>query len=60
MLSSDNCIAVGWNQTSVNGDTWKNYGGYDEEKDECIPYNCLTMNKHWYLFDEEKGGLKCD
>ena len=51
MLSDDNCIAVGWNQTSVNGDTWANYGGYDEETDECIPYNLHSMDKHWFLFE---------
>lgn len=45
-------IAVGWNQTSVNSDDWGNKGGYDEENDEPIPYNCLTMNEHYWLFDE--------
>lgn len=47
-------IAVGWNQTSVNADTWCDYG-YDEEKDESIPYNCLTMEDHWWLFHEEEN-----
>lgn len=45
-------IAVGWNQTSVNCEDWSNFGGYDEENDEPIPYNCLTMNRHYWLFDE--------
>ena len=45
-------IAVGWNQTSVSGEDWSNFGGYDEENDVGIPYNCLTMDKHWWLFDE--------
>lgn len=45
-------IAVGWNQTSVAADDWSNKGGYDEENDEPIPYNCLTMNEHYWLFDE--------
>lgn len=45
-------IAVGWNQTSVVADDWSNKGGYDEENDEAIPYNCLTMNEHYWLFDE--------
>lgn len=44
-------IAIGWNQTSVNGDTWANAGGYDED-DEPIPYNVLTGDKHWDLFKE--------
>jgi hypothetical protein len=52
MLNDENCIAVGFNQTSVNGDTWTNFGGYDEEKEEYIPYNILTGNKHWELFKE--------
>lgn len=47
-------IAVGWNQTSVTVESWENIGGYDEEKDEAIPYNCLTGDKHYWLFDELK------
>ena len=54
MLADDNCIAVGWNQTSVNADTWTTKGDYDEENDESIPYNCLTMDQHWWLFKEEE------
>jgi len=49
-------IAVGWNQTSVNTDTWCNAGGYDDVKDEPIPYNCLTGDMHYWLFDE----IVCD
>ena len=51
-------IAVGWNQTSVNGDSWYNAGGYDEEAEESLPYNCLTGDKHYGLFDElrKEGG----
>ena len=45
-------IAVGWNQTSVTCEDWSNFGGYDEENDASIPYNCLTMDKHYWLFDE--------
>lgn len=52
MYLDDDCIAVGWNQTSVNGDTWGNFGGYDEDNDEPIPYNCLTGTNHYWLFDE--------
>jgi len=48
-LEDENCIAIGWNQTSVNVDNWCNYGGYDEEKDEPIPYNINKGNKHWFL-----------
>lgn len=53
MCADGDCAAIGWNQTSVSGDTWAGAGGYDEEKDESIPYNFLTMDKHWWLFDEE-------
>lgn len=45
-------IAVGWNQTSVTGEDWSNFGGYDEENDAGIPYNCLTMDGHYWLFVE--------
>lgn len=54
MYADGGCIAVGWNQTSVNGDTWANFGGYDEDSEMCIPYNCLTGTKHYWLFDELK------
>ena len=49
----ENTMAIGWNQTSVNGDTWVNYGGYDEKKDIYLPYNLNSMDKHWYLFDKD-------
>lgn len=52
MFKDGDCIAVGWNQTSVTCENWENFGGYDEEKDESIPYNCLTGTEHWYLFDD--------
>lgn len=51
LIVDENCIAVGWNQTSVNGTTWDNCGGYDEENEQPIPYNCLTGDKHFWLFD---------
>lgn len=50
MEADPEIIAVGWNQTSVNADNWANAGGYDED-DEWIPYNCLTGDKHYWLFD---------
>lgn len=52
-------VAVGWNQTSVNADTWANAGGYDEEEEAARPYNCLADDPstwHYWLFDE----LICD
>ena len=48
---------VGWNQTSVNCDTWEGYS-YDEDKDETIPYNCLKQDEHYWLFDELKEETK--
>ena len=47
--------AVGWNQTSVNGDDWSNAGDtiLDEDGAEIgSPYNYKTGKKHWWLFDE--------
>lgn len=55
MLADEDCIAVAWNQTSVNENTWLSGGGYDEEKDEYIPYNLNSGEKHFYLFDESEG-----
>lgn len=56
LISDEDCIAVGWNGTSVNGTTWDNRAGYDEENERHIPYNCLTGNEHWWLFDELDRG----
>lgn len=46
----DDVIAIGWNQTSINADNWEYYD-IDEETDEGIPYNCLSGEKHWWLFE---------
>ena len=51
-LHNEECIAVGWNQNDINCGDWDNAGGYNKETDEFIPYNCLTMDQHWWLFDE--------
>lgn len=61
MFADENCIAVGWNQTSVNSESWICTGGYDEDEDEYLPYNCLSGKNHYWLFDElnkecEKNG----
>lgn len=58
ILAQNDIIAVGWNQTSVNADTWGNIGGYDESTGEYIPYNCLTGNQHFWVFDEFKEESK--
>lgn len=52
MLLQESIIAAGWNQTSVNADTWANAGGYNEEAEEEILYNCLTGTRHYWIFDE--------
>ena len=49
LLADDNCIAVGWNQTSVSSSFWFKY---NEETGKITPYNCLTMNDHFWLFDD--------
>ena len=52
LLADDDCIAVGWNQTSVSTAVWSRY---DEEADEENPYNCLHENDHFWLFDDLDG-----
>lgn len=52
LYDDPNCIAVGWNQTSVNATTWSTYE-HDDVKDESIPYNLSTGEGHWY-FDPAK------
>lgn len=44
-------VAIGWNQTSVNADTWAR-DNYDEEKDEQLGYNLETGTRHWFLIEE--------
>jgi hypothetical protein len=44
-------IAIGWNQTSVNGDTWETEN-YSEKADECAGYNLETGTRHWFLVEE--------
>lgn len=42
-------VAIGWNQTSVCGDTWATEN-YNEETEDYAGYNLETGNKHWFLF----------
>lgn len=53
MLKNKEIIAVGWNQTSICSNQWIQHK-YNEENDEYEPYNCLTGENHFWLFD----GLK--
>jgi hypothetical protein len=48
MYESGEWVAVAWNQTSVNADTWDQFD-FDEDKAE--PYNLNRFDKHWFLFD---------
>lgn len=54
MLADEDCIAVAWNQTSVNKNTWLSGGGYDEKTDDYIPYNLNGGERHFYMFDESE------
>lgn len=54
ILENDDVIAIGFNQTSVVGDTWLNFGGLDEDSGEYLPYDINTGKRHWYLFDDLK------
>lgn len=49
--ANKNIIAIAFNQTSVNADTWDNYN-YNEKKEESYPYNIKKQNDHWELFEE--------
>ena len=49
MYDQGDIIAVGWNQTSVNGDNWENFS-YDEDEEEYTPYNVLTGTEHQFIF----------
>jgi hypothetical protein len=50
MLTDEDCIAVAFNQTSINGDSWDNFS-YDEDAEEYISYNVLSQSEHWLLFE---------
>jgi len=49
--------AVGWNQTSVNGNCpW--YGSYDDDENHT-PYNLDKQDTHWWVMDDaEKSSVK--
>lgn len=49
LYNSDDCIAIGWNQTNVIANNWSNYNTID---DECAPYNCLKQSDHYWLFED--------
>ena len=43
-------VAIGWNHTSVNGDTWANETCDDDG--EPVGYNLETGKRHWFLIEE--------
>jgi hypothetical protein len=53
--NDDDLEAIGWNQTSVNGNPWESDETYvnDDGYEDYKPYNFLTGTKHWVLFHEE-------
>ena len=44
-------VAIGWNQTSVNGDSWQTEN-LNEETEEYAGYNLETGTRHWFLIEE--------
>ena len=51
LADDENCLAVCWNQTSVNCGVWSVW--IDDEQ-EYRPYNIFKDSKHWFLFEEIK------
>lgn len=43
--------AIGLHTTSVCENPWFDW---DENKEESVPYNLLTGDKHWYVFDKHR------
>jgi len=41
-------VAIGWNHTSINGDTWKS-ANFCEETEESLGYNLSKDTDHWFL-----------
>lgn len=52
LMARNDFIAVGWNQNSVNTNSWECRGGYDKQTNKELPYNCLSMQQHQWLFEE--------
>lgn len=52
LLKDKKFIAISWNQTSVNSDTWSNNFGYSK------PYNILKQDDHYELFTFLKNEAK--
>lgn len=51
MLKNEKCIAVGWAQTSISAYDWSSFN-FNKETGDCTPYNCLTQNEHYWLFED--------
>lgn len=55
IMKNEEISAVGWNQTSVNADTWMTAGGLSDNNEGRLPYNYQEQDDHWWLFDELEG-----
>ena len=55
IMKDENISAIGWNQTSVNADTWMTAGGLSDNNEGRLPYNYQKQDDHWWLFDELEG-----
>ena len=55
LMQDESISAVGWNQTSVNADTWMTAGGLSDNDEGRLPYNYQKQDDHWWLFDELEG-----
>ena len=55
IMKNEEISAVGWNQTSVNADTWMTAGGLSDNDEGRLPYNYQKQDDHWWLFDELEG-----
>jgi hypothetical protein len=53
MGAEEDTLAVCWNATSVNASPWQvcEENPEDEDWPEYRPYNILTEDKHWFLFE---------
>lgn len=53
--TDEDLIAIAWNQTSVNSDTWESDEiGLDEDGEEIyLPYNVFKHTGHWSLFESK-------
>lgn len=49
MFNDEGIVALGWNQTSINGSLWDSY---NPDTEEHTPYDLEYGDKHFWLFEE--------